>query len=134
MQKFSLAQIMSAYSGYLLVDDMDLLYEIMDYMTQSSNTTIGLLNANTEVAPYLLEQFPFLSSLDYSSINRNTWKTFLKNAEEKYGVELDVRHMHLEDHEDKSDFQILDEMGFKGKVIEIKVDNEPNSYGDINWK
>lgn len=134
MQKFSLAQIISAYSGYTLFEDIGLLYEIMDYMTQDSNTTIGLIHAHTEVAPYLLEQFPFLEELDYTVINRNTWRTFLTQAEEKYGTEFDVRHMHLEDHEHKSDVELLDELGFQGKIIPIEIDDEPNSYGDINWK
>lgn len=134
MSKFSLAQIITAYSGYMLVEDIGLLYEIMDYMTQDSNTTIGLIRAKTEVAPYLLEQFPFLEELDYTVINQDTWRTFLSEAEEKYGTEFEVRHMHLEDHEPKSDVEILDELGFKGKIIQIKIDDEPNSYGDINWK
>ena len=144
MKKFEMKHLLVVYTGISFEEHgIDAVYELLNHMTGESLSTLQLLHSTKEARPYLREQFPWL--VDAASYvetelakGKDRWRKILKHCIDTWGNDFTVRPMHHEDHEHKSEVEILREIKFKGEIITVEIndDDEPpiSPVGDINWK
>lgn len=90
---FSLGAILSVTDGHLLCPMGDV-YEIVNYLTGDSITTIGLLAVHEPCKAALLEQHPHLADVDGGeAVNGVNWREFLTAQEHRFGPSLPVSPM-----------------------------------------
>lgn len=88
-KSFKLAQILSVV-GDKLVCEMGGVYEILNYMTGDNLFTHQLPRAQKAAKPALIEQYPFLTDIDDSSVTTENWRQWLDRQIALYGEALDV--------------------------------------------
>lgn len=88
---FSLGAILSITDGHLLAPNrMDDVYEIINFMTGDSITTIGLLSACGPCKAALLEQHPQLAEIESSDGRIEDVAAFMAPLLARYGTSLPV--------------------------------------------
>lgn len=134
-KNFSMAHVLSIVTGRLF-GDIELVYEILDFMTGDELFTHALPRACRECSPYLVDAFPFLAEIDASVVNRDNWEQFLNDQIAKFGNEFEVWPIHHEDHEVIDPIEEAKRMNPNIQVIPLDVtdDDEPSPYGNVNFK
>lgn len=116
-------------------DGIDGVFRILNFMTGDTLYSHQLSRAANECKPYLLEEHPWLHEIDSSTVDENTWRSWLEQQVEQYGEQHSVRPIHPEDHDRKYALQELREMRPDADIIELRPDepDEPPLFGDISW-
>jgi len=92
MRDFELGDILTVTTGKLVSRRMmDGVYDILNYMTGYTLFTHQLPEASAQCKPFLLEQYPQLSNVDDSVINKDNAYDWLSEQEEKFGSKLPVK-------------------------------------------
>lgn len=128
--EFHLGDILCVTTGRLVsLDGMDGVYDILNFMTNDSLSTVQLGRAATEATPYLYEQLPWLSEITPDLLDEVKDKESLHRVlallTNKYGEFHELIPMHPEDHEVFSVEEDLFRLGFEGKIIPLdEVDDD----------
>jgi hypothetical protein len=121
-KRFHLGDLLSI-SGERLVSPrlMDGVYDILGFMTGRSLWTHELPSARETCRPYLLEQHPWLTGIDESTVNRDTWRAWLDEQVVKYGAEHDVRPIGWNRLADQTPLETAVEMFGADRVISVEA-------------
>lgn len=88
---FSLGAILSITDGHLVAPNkMSDVYDIMNFMTGDSLSTIGLLSAKDTCKAALLEQHPTLAEIPYLDENLGDVNAWMAPHLTRWGKELPV--------------------------------------------
>jgi len=132
-------------SGPLWINEFfDQLLPICAFMTQSSIWNHDVPRITDEIAPYILEQHPWmndvnarLEAIEDAEKRSEEIAKIIAEVEAQHGEEVELFPMHPEDHQQIDDPEESFEANFgvKPNFIEIDEDegDEPSTYGDINW-
>ena len=118
-QTFDLGTVLSITTGKLLAD-LGNVYEILNWMTGDELFTHQLPRASKECAPYLLEKFPVLSTVDTSLVTPKIWETWLSDQKAIYGNEFHVPPIPNKAHEVRNPITELCEIVGEERVIVVK--------------
>ncbi len=81
--------------------EMDGIFKILNYMTNSNLTTIACAYVSRDCKSYLLKQHPQLENVDTSNITKENWKDWLEERVIKYGAMLSVKPLSERKHENE---------------------------------
>lgn len=136
-KNFHIGDILSITTGVLCFPNlMRGVYDILNFMSNDSLSTVQLGRVADEAKPYLLEQFPWLKSITKDQVAGKTNAQRIDELSKIHGEYHAVRPMHLEDHEQLSEIEDIKRIRPDAQVIgpiDLTPD-ESSPYGDISWK
>lgn len=94
-------------------------YKILNYMTADKLWTHQLPRACRECAPWLKRQFPWLTTIDTSHVNRDNWQQWLDECVAKHGEYHDVVPIPRDDHDRIDPLAELTDMVGADRVITV---------------
>ena len=121
-RNFALGAVLSVAGGKLMCD-IEMVYEILNFMTGDNLFTHQLPRAAEECRPSLLKQHPFLS--DYlenvePTVSTSNYSEKLAECVSKWGSEVAIEELSAAgDHEFKEPLQELCDMVGPDKVIPV---------------
>ena len=100
---FRASDILTVTTGYFLSDDPNdefgILYNLLNYLTGDNLYTHQLGRVADECAPYLRDQFKWAAEFDDIDISPSNYLEISKMANDKYGRELSVHPIPMDDHD-----------------------------------
>jgi hypothetical protein len=141
-KRFHVTHIIMAATGVAMWrdgEDFGVCYDILNFMTGDNLFTHQLPRAGNEVAPYLIDQFPWLKEVkeDIKGCNTENWHEYREKYCAQYGEFHEVYPMPMDDHDIIDPIDELEQMvddPSKIIIIDPTEPDEPNDIGDINWK
>ena len=122
MKDFDLGTVLSITHDYLLAPNgIDGVYEILNYMTNSSLWTHQLPSAARKCAPVIFGQHPWLRGVKVEGIDKDNWLARLADLKAAHGETVALEPLPPDDHLTTNPFRDLP----KGvPVIPVIVDGE----------
>ena len=91
-QTFTLGEVLTALTGRLLCD-IDGLYRVLNFLTGESLYTHQLPRAGRAAAAYLAQQHPDLAVLDWSGVDLENWRDWLREQVDRFGPTRELSPM-----------------------------------------
>ena len=122
MKDFDLGTVLSITHGYLLAPNgIEGVYDILNYMTNSSLWTHQLPSAARKCAPVIFAQHPWLRGVKVESIDRDNWLARLADLKAAHGETVALEPLPPDDQLATNPFRDIPE---GVPVIPIIVDEE----------
>jgi hypothetical protein len=119
--KFTTGEVISAGLGKLCCD-MEGVYRIMNFLTGDSLFTHQLPRAFRACEAWVKEQHPWLNQLDDTKCNRETWRSWLADAERRFGKEHELKPLPADQWMSVNPIQeAIEIMEDKSKVIAVRT-------------
>jgi hypothetical protein len=116
---FTLGQVLSVTTGRL-VCTMEGLYSIMNFLTGENLFTHQLVRAFDPCKKYVFEQYPGLTGVDVSDVNKDNYMEKLSKLAEVYGDVFQLSPMPKGYYEPKDAIVELSEMVSHEKIIVVR--------------
>lgn len=121
LMKFTTGEIISAGTGRLCCQ-MEGVYKIMNFLTGDNLFTHQLPRAFRACQAWVRKQCPWLENLNEADCTTETWKTWLADAESKYGKEHELEPLPAGQwHQCDPIQEAVELMEDKSKVIVVKT-------------
>lgn len=119
---FTVPDVVSALRGVLVNErGMDAVYEILSFLHDRSLYTHELPQAMKPALDWVATDFPWLTELDTSSVNRETWREWIDAIVSAHPEPLELTKISWSSLKEKSPFDTLREMVPNEKIIVVQV-------------
>ncbi len=122
MQKTKLSLLLGIYAEKSFGDTFDDYWVEVDRLSGHTTSNVGVFRVAESLKPFLIEQFPWLSTFDRDAVNTENVFDVLRDMESRYGEFVEIKPVPSGKITSLNMVEELRFAGFSGEIVGVATD------------